>query len=141
MDMQLHHLPDENVTQMQYAISHFAGQPATPKVSSQVVRDQLPHAHFARKAIQSRDAVVRSIVCQLCISEGRAKEPVRHFIYAPTLAHPICNYACSDWDRIQSVSADQIIPYDKLLSSASTKNLQKLAVLKFNGGLGTSMGK
>ncbi|KAM5533348.1 hypothetical protein V8D89_013022 [Ganoderma adspersum] len=44
-----------------------------------------------------------------------------------------------DWDRIRSPSEDKIVPYAKL-SSGSPENLNKLAVLKVNGGLGTSMG-
>jgi UDP-N-acetylglucosamine pyrophosphorylase len=46
----------------------------------------------------------------------------------------------SDWDRIKSPAADQIVPYDSLPKPADHKNLGKLAVLKVNGGLGTSMG-
>ena len=47
--------------------------------------------------------------------------------------------AFSDWDRIKSPSEDKIVPYAKL-RSGSPQNLNKLAVLKVNGGLGTSMG-
>lgn len=49
-------------------------------------------------------------------------------------------YLCSDWDRIKSPAADQIVPYDQLSSGPKKENLNKLAVLKVNGGLGTSMG-
>ena len=49
-----------------------------------------------------------------------------------------CMY--SDWDRINSPSDDKIVPYSKL-SAGDNKNLNKLAVLKVNGGLGTSMGE
>ncbi|KAJ7072204.1 UTP-glucose-1-phosphate uridylyltransferase [Mycena amicta] len=45
-----------------------------------------------------------------------------------------------DWDRIKSPAEDQIIPYAKLPPPSDSKNLNKLAVLKVNGGLGTSMG-
>ncbi|EJF65102.1 UTP-glucose-1-phosphate uridylyltransferase [Dichomitus squalens] len=44
-----------------------------------------------------------------------------------------------DWDRIKSPSEDKIVPYAKL-PSGPANNLNKLAVLKVNGGLGTSMG-
>ncbi|KAH9942330.1 UTP-glucose-1-phosphate uridylyltransferase [Epithele typhae] len=44
-----------------------------------------------------------------------------------------------DWDRIKSPSDDKIVPYTKL-PQGSPQNLNKLAVLKVNGGLGTSMG-
>lgn len=45
----------------------------------------------------------------------------------------------SGWDRIKSPGEDQIIPYANLHEGDPTA-LQKLAVLKVNGGLGTSMG-
>ena len=44
-----------------------------------------------------------------------------------------------NWDLIQSPSEDKIVPYSKL-APADASNLSKLAVLKVNGGLGTSMG-
>lgn len=44
-----------------------------------------------------------------------------------------------DWDRIKSPAEDQIVPYSKL-HAGDASNLAKLAVLKVNGGLGTSMG-
>jgi UDP-N-acetylglucosamine pyrophosphorylase len=46
----------------------------------------------------------------------------------------------SDWDRIKSPADDQIVPYDALPQPHDHSNLNKLAVLKVNGGLGTSMG-
>jgi UTP--glucose-1-phosphate uridylyltransferase len=46
----------------------------------------------------------------------------------------------SDWDRIKSPADDKVVPYAKLPKTCDTKNLNKLAVLKVNGGLGTSMG-
>ncbi|KAJ6625501.1 UTP--glucose-1-phosphate uridylyltransferase [Mycena sp. CBHHK59/15] len=45
-----------------------------------------------------------------------------------------------DWDKIKSPAEDQIVPYDQLPISVGIESLQKLAVLKVNGGLGTSMG-
>lgn len=45
-----------------------------------------------------------------------------------------------DWDRIKSPADEQIIPYSELPKPKDTSNLNKLAVLKVNGGLGTSMG-
>ncbi|KAF7790394.1 hypothetical protein EIP86_001349 [Pleurotus ostreatoroseus] len=44
-----------------------------------------------------------------------------------------------DWDRIKSPTEDKIVPYAKL-PEGNVQNLHKLAVLKVNGGLGTSMG-
>ncbi|THH19941.1 hypothetical protein EW146_g1313 [Bondarzewia mesenterica] len=45
-----------------------------------------------------------------------------------------------EWDRIKSPAADQIVAYDKLPEVTDPKAMNKLAVLKVNGGLGTSMG-
>ncbi|KAJ7780525.1 UTP-glucose-1-phosphate uridylyltransferase [Mycena maculata] len=45
-----------------------------------------------------------------------------------------------DWDLIKSPAEEQIVPYAKLPQPSDPKNLNKLAVLKVNGGLGTSMG-
>ncbi|KAL1919688.1 uncharacterized protein VTP21DRAFT_1619 [Calcarisporiella thermophila] len=45
-----------------------------------------------------------------------------------------------DWDKIQSPSPEQIIPYNELPEAENTDALNKLAVLKLNGGLGTTMG-
>ena len=42
-----------------------------------------------------------------------------------------------DWDRIKSPAADQIVPYDNLPAANDSSILNKLAVLKVNGGLGT----
>jgi UTP--glucose-1-phosphate uridylyltransferase len=45
-----------------------------------------------------------------------------------------------DWDRIKSPGDDQIVPYSSLSKPKDSSALSKLAVLKVNGGLGTSMG-
>ncbi|KAF8210414.1 UTP-glucose-1-phosphate uridylyltransferase [Mycena galopus ATCC 62051] len=45
-----------------------------------------------------------------------------------------------DWNKIKSPAENQIVAYDNLTTSIDPKSLQKLAVLKVNGGLGTSMG-
>jgi UTP--glucose-1-phosphate uridylyltransferase len=44
------------------------------------------------------------------------------------------------WDRIQPPNPDQVVEYNDLGNSASVDFLNKLAVIKLNGGLGTSMG-
>jgi UTP--glucose-1-phosphate uridylyltransferase len=46
----------------------------------------------------------------------------------------------SDWEKIKSPAEDQIIAYNNLPKETQIVNLNKLAVLKVNGGLGTSMG-
>ncbi|KAF9062460.1 UTP-glucose-1-phosphate uridylyltransferase [Rhodocollybia butyracea] len=45
-----------------------------------------------------------------------------------------------DWDKIRPPPAEQLIPYESLKSEADLKGFSKLAILKVNGGLGTSMG-
>ena len=45
-----------------------------------------------------------------------------------------------DWSRIAPPKAEQVINYDELPKSEAVEFLGKLAVLKLNGGLGTSMG-
>lgn len=46
----------------------------------------------------------------------------------------------SSWDKIQSPSNEQIVPYKNLDQVSAPSDLSKLAVLKLNGGLGTTMG-
>lgn len=46
----------------------------------------------------------------------------------------------SDWDKIQPPNAEQIVSYSDLPQSSDPALLDKLAVLKLNGGLGTTMG-
>ncbi|KAG6918555.1 hypothetical protein DXG01_013645 [Tephrocybe rancida] len=46
-----------------------------------------------------------------------------------------------DWEKVNTPATDQIIPYDQLTPPTDEVTLLKqLAVLKVNGGLGTSMG-
>jgi hypothetical protein len=46
----------------------------------------------------------------------------------------------SDWDKIQPPAKEQVVPYADLPESTNPQLLDKLAVLKLNGGLGTTMG-
>lgn len=45
-----------------------------------------------------------------------------------------------DWSCVKSPSDESVVPYATLAEPKSTSNLSKLAVLKLNGGLGTTMG-
>ncbi|KAJ5109693.1 UTP--glucose-1-phosphate uridylyltransferase [Penicillium argentinense] len=45
-----------------------------------------------------------------------------------------------NWDRIAPPQPSQVVGYDELGADASVEFLNKLAVVKLNGGLGTSMG-
>ena len=46
----------------------------------------------------------------------------------------------SDWDKIQPPTQEQVVPYADLPECKTPSLLNKLAVLKLNGGLGTTMG-
>lgn len=46
----------------------------------------------------------------------------------------------SEWDKIKPPAAEQIVAYKTLAEPADPKIFNKLAVLKLNGGLGTTMG-
>ncbi|KAG0225649.1 UTP-glucose-1-phosphate uridylyltransferase [Actinomortierella wolfii] len=45
-----------------------------------------------------------------------------------------------NWDKVKSPPEDQVVPYDNIPKVTSSEHLNKLAVLKLNGGLGTTMG-
>ncbi|KAM0707097.1 hypothetical protein Q7P35_006428 [Cladosporium inversicolor] len=45
-----------------------------------------------------------------------------------------------DWEKISPPKPEQVVDYNSLGNSESVEFLNKLAVLKLNGGLGTSMG-
>jgi len=45
-----------------------------------------------------------------------------------------------DWESVKSPGGDTVLPYSSLPQKIDPTNLKKLAVLKVNGGLGTSMG-
>ncbi|PKY49782.1 UTP--glucose-1-phosphate uridylyltransferase [Rhizophagus irregularis] len=45
-----------------------------------------------------------------------------------------------NWDKVKEPSPEQIIPYKKIPKCDNPEYLNKLAVLKLNGGLGTTMG-
>lgn len=62
------------------------------------------------------------------------------YLSFPSFLLSILTIYSSDWDRIKSPADDQIVPYANLSVPKDASNLNKLAVLKVNGGLGTSMG-
>src|SRR3712207_3816147 len=45
-----------------------------------------------------------------------------------------------DWNRIAPPKKEQVVDYNDLANSEAVEYLNKLAVVKLNGGLGTSMG-
>lgn len=52
----------------------------------------------------------------------------------------LCVSLSSDWDKVKSPAKEQVTPYAQLPQAADHSILNKLAVLKLNGGLGTTMG-
>ena len=54
------------------------------------------------------------------------------------ISNALCRFR--EWDKISSPGKDQIVPYASLPATQDFSLLDKLAVLKVNGGLGTSMG-
>jgi UTP--glucose-1-phosphate uridylyltransferase len=58
----------------------------------------------------------------------------------PPLIRTTCLILNSDWDRINPPKPEQVIHYDNIPKAEGAAFLEKLVVLKLNGGLGTSMG-
>ena len=86
--------------------------------------------------LRRRDAI---ILLSLHPLPHRTRQACRSVGITLSRPHPPW-LAFSDWDRIKSPAADQIVPYANLPKANDVNNLNKLAVLKVNGGLGTSMG-
>lgn len=83
--------------------------------------------------------------CRHSPSFTLATSPIR--TAAETCTYPLLSLVdagihtiTSDWEKILTPDADQIVSYDQLPKTADPGPLSKLAILKFNGGLGTSMG-
>jgi UTP--glucose-1-phosphate uridylyltransferase len=47
----------------------------------------------------------------------------------------------SDWQKVSSPTEKQIVAYEQLPPNGDASFLKKLAILKVNGGLGTTMSK
>ena len=47
----------------------------------------------------------------------------------------------SDWHKVSAPTEKQIVAYEELPQNGDASILKKLAVLKVNGGLGTTMGE
>jgi UTP--glucose-1-phosphate uridylyltransferase len=47
----------------------------------------------------------------------------------------------SDWQKVFAPTEKQIVEYAQLPHNGDASSLKKLAVLKVNGGLGTTMGE
>ena len=58
-------------------------------------------------------------------------------VFTPPQVKPCAN--CSDWEKVQPPKPEHVRKYE-VLPSVDPSILNKLAVLKLNGGLGTTMG-
>ena len=47
----------------------------------------------------------------------------------------------SDWQKVSAPTEKQVVAYEQLPQIGDVSPLKKLAVLKVNGGLGTTMGE
>lgn len=110
---------------------------ATKKASSPSFFLITPVAHLVYLGIRHGNAVLFLPLYPLSRRTRKERRPVRHHQPRPQLHLTIP--LSSDWDRIKSPD-DQIVPYADLPKPKDTSSLKKLAVLKVNGGLGTSMG-
>ena len=45
-----------------------------------------------------------------------------------------------DWQKVSAPTEKQVVAYEQLPQNGDATSLKKLAVLKVNGGLGTTMG-
>ena len=101
----------------------------------------MPASHRPRgPGVRHGDAVLLLPFYALSCREGQEPRSVCKLILLVQDDCDRTNTWASEWDRIKSPAAEQIVPYDKLPKAASPDALNKLAVLKVNGGLGTSMG-
>ena len=73
--------------------------------------------------------------CSNDISATGQRETKCKIIY---LIHPLT--ANSNWERINPPNPDQVVDYNSIRKAEGAAFLDKLVVLKLNGGLGTSMG-
>jgi UTP--glucose-1-phosphate uridylyltransferase len=141
--------------------SHIDFRTATTGVAAKTMRNEIGHLVATVGDPQTKKVLRLSFL--VIVEHPMTSVGVRHRDAGLLLPlHPLplraCkepgpvrgNYRClyfifihvahSDWDRIKSPAEEQIVPYSKLPKPSDSKNLNKLAVLKVNGGLGTSMG-
>ena len=89
--------------------------------------------------LRHRNAVLflslHPLSCRACSGSGIVNPPFSCHHLDTTLT-----FFNRDWERIKSPGHDQIVPYSSLSKPKDSSALSKLAVLKVNGGLGTSMG-
>lgn len=74
-----------------------------------------------------------SIVSSLSVPRAKSCKPTAHYSDQPI------DDVHSDWEKINPPKPEQVRPY-KALPNVDPSILNKLAVLKLNGGLGTTMG-
>jgi len=94
----------------------------------------------AAKAMRNE---LNNLVTQVQDTQTRKIFDVEMQSFFSLFSHYLANKAKGDkldWDKIDSPSKDQIVDYKTLPATTDASVLNKIAVLKLNGGLGTSMG-
>ena len=128
---------------MRNEISRLVGTVEDP-MTKKVCPIHPPSTHALIRASQAFDTEMQAFFYLFTryLSERAKSVDLSVFpfsLYSPDV--PCSRSFFSDWDRIKSPADDQIVPYDTLVAPNDQASLNKLAVLKVNGGLGTSMGE
>jgi UDP-N-acetylglucosamine pyrophosphorylase len=94
-------------------------------------------------AIPSRNGFVFAIIHSVyLVGIGKRRGSVSDFGYffLETCTYGACNFY-SDWEKVSAPTEKQIVAYEQLPQNGDASSLKKLAILKVNGGLGTTMGE
>jgi UTP--glucose-1-phosphate uridylyltransferase len=119
-------LPTSSINPRARGTSHFDFKTATTGVIGKSVRNELSNLVSTVKDAQTKKAF---------------DTEMQSFFYLFTRYLAERAHAQElNWDRIKSPGEDQIVAYSTLPKPKDSSALSKLAVLKVNGGLGTSMG-
>ena len=120
-------LPDPQIkAARERGASHIDFKSATSAVASKAMRNELNEMiagiedPAARKAFESEMASFYNLFNRFLAEKAKGVK--------------------LDWEKIKSPSPEQVTPYSSLPPSTDPSILNKLAVLKLNGGLGTTMG-
>ncbi|KAI9442205.1 UTP-glucose-1-phosphate uridylyltransferase, partial [Lactarius indigo] len=116
--------------------SHIDFRTATTGVIGKSMRNELSQLVNTVQDLQTRKASLRSPARRRAFDTE-----MQSFFYLFTrYLSERAQAQDLDWDRIKSPGNDKVVPYSSLTQPKDSSALGKLAVLKVNGGLGTSMG-
>ncbi|KAG9292118.1 hypothetical protein G9A89_005262 [Geosiphon pyriformis] len=99
------------------------------------------HSASSSVAAKTMQSEIKKLVSQLDLHARRSfQNEMDSFYYLFTRYLGETKGGKLDWDKVKEPGPEQIISYDTLPKSTDSEHLSKLAVLKLNGGLGTTMG-